>query len=383
MSNPTVSEPAVRDEPLQLHRLTADAVLSLVCSAAGALALVWLLYERLLPFTGLVGFWLCWYVVFLLLYGLVSAARWGRRVLVDRVAGVALATGGLLVLVVVVAQIGYTVYRGTPALRHGNFFTETMGITGPLDPLTSGGVLHALIGSLEQLGLATLFSVPLGVLAALFLAEIGGSLARPVRVIVEAMTALPEIIAGLFIYAVVILTLGLEQSGFAASLALTVMMIPIVTRASEVMLRLVPNGLREASYALGASQWRTVWNVVLPTARSGLGTAVVLAMARAVGETAPVLLASGFTKELNSDPFTGPQLSLPLYIWNYVRYPQPDMVARAFGAGLALMIAVLALFVLARIIGGGTPGELTRRQQRRMARDAAAYRHDRQPVESS
>ncbi|MEV6925586.1 phosphate ABC transporter permease PstA [Dactylosporangium sp. NPDC051485] len=377
-----MTEPTVTDVPLQLHRLTVDAVLSLLCSAAGALALVWLVYERLAPFSGIVGFWLCWYVVFLLLYGLVSGLQWGRRVLADRVAGVALATGGLLVLVVVANQIGYTVYRGIPALRHGNFFTETMGVTGPLDPLTSGGVLHALIGSLEQLGLATLFSVPLGVLAALFLAEMGGPLARPVRVIVEAMTALPEIIAGLFIYAVVILTLGLEQSGFAASLALTVMMIPIVTRASEVMLRLVPGGLREASYALGASQWRTVWNVVLPTARSGLGTAVVLAMARAVGETAPVLLASGFTKELNPDPFAGPQLSLPLYIWNYVRYPQPDMVARAFGAGLALMIAVLALFVLARIIGGGTPGELSRRQQRRVARDKAVQRRA-EPGESS
>jgi phosphate transport system permease protein len=382
----TEPAPAQRAEPeqrLRLRTVTIDAVLSLVAAAGGALALDWLLYQRLLPLSGAVGFWLCWYLLFVLCYAAVAAMQTGRRLVTDRVAGVLLATAGLLVLVVVANQIVYTVVRGLPALRHSNFFTQTMGTTGPLDPLSRGGLLHALIGSLEQLGLATLFSVPLGVLAALFLAEIGGTLARPVRVIVEAMTALPEIIAGLFIYAVVVLTLGLDQSGFAASLALTVMMIPIVTRASEVMLRLVPNGLREASYALGASHWRTVWNVVLPTARAGLGTAVVLAMARAVGETAPVLLASGFTKELNANPFSGPQLSLPLYIWNYVRYPQPDMVARAFGAGLALMIAVLVLFTLARLLGGAAPGELTRRQRRRLARDsarAAALRAAAQPA---
>jgi phosphate transport system permease protein len=191
-----------------------------------------------------------------------------------------------------------------------------------------------------------------------------------VRTIVEAMTALPEIIAGLFIYAFAILSLGLDQSGFAAALALTVMMIPIVTRSSEVILRLVPGGLREASYALGASQARTVFTIVLPTARSGLATAVILAMARAVGETSPVLLTAGFTSGMNTNPFSGPQVSLPLYIYSYVRFPQPTMVARAFGAGLALMLMVLALFALARFLGGKNPGELTRRQRRRMQRDA-------------
>jgi phosphate transport system permease protein len=354
---------------LRLSAVTADGVMSIVAAGVGALALDWLLFGRLLPLSGALGFWLCWYPLFLAFYATVTAMLTGRRVITDRVAGVMLATGGVLVLAIVANQIIYVIFRGFDALRHSNFFSQTMGTTGPLDPLTQGGVFHALVGSLEQLGLATLFSVPLGLLAALFLSEIGGPLARVVRVIVEAMTSLPEIIAGLFIYAVIVLTLGLEQSGFAASLALTVMMIPIVTRASEVMLRLIPVGLREASFALGASHWRTVWTVVLPTAKAGLGTAVVLAMARAVGETAPVLLASGFTKELNANPFSGPQLSLPLYIWNYVRYPQTEMVVRAFGAGLALMIAVLVLFTVARLVGGRAPGELSRRQRRRLARD--------------
>jgi phosphate transport system permease protein len=355
---------------VRIRTVTADDVLSVLGAAGGALALTWLLYERLLPLSGLLGFWLCWYLAFLLFYVGIAAMQWGGRTLVDRLATVLTASGGLLVLAIVVDQLLYTIVRGLPALRHLNFFTQTMGTTGPLAPLTGGGVLHALVGSLEQLGLATLFAVPLGVLAALFLGEVGGPLARPVRVIVEAMTSLPEIIAGLFIYALVVLTLGMQRSGFAASLALAVMMMPIVTRTAEVMIRLVPQNLREASFALGGSHWRTVWNVVLPTARSGLMTAVVLAMARAVGETSPVLLTAGFTKELNADPFAGPQVSLPLYIWNYVRYPQPDMVARAFGAGLALMVMVLVLFVLARVLGGAAPGQLTRRQRRRIERDA-------------
>lgn len=359
---------------VRIRGVTPEGVMSLLGAASGSLGLMWVLYERVLPASGALGFWLCWYGVFLLCYAAIVWMQWGSRVVGDKLAAVGLSSAGLLVLFVVLDQIGYVVFRGSTALRHLNFFTQTMSKAGPLDPLTQGGIVHALVGSLEQMGIATLFSVPIGILAALFLVEVGGAMARPVRVIVEAMTALPEIIAGLFIYAVVILTLGTRQDGFAAALALTVMMMPVVTRAAEVMIRLVPGSLREASFALGASQWRTVWNVVLPTARSGLATAVVLAMARAVGETAPVLLTAGFTAYDNGNPFSGPQTSLPLYIWNYVRYPQPNMVARAFGAGLALMLMVLLLFAVARLIGGRRPGDLSRRRLRRIARGTAAPR---------
>jgi phosphate transport system permease protein len=150
-------------------------------------------------------------------------------------------------------------------------------------------------------------------------------------------------------------------------------MIPFVARSSEVMLKLVPNTLREASYALGASQWRTVWTVVLPTARSGLTTAVVLGMARAIGETAPVLLTSGFTAYMNTNPTAGWQTSLPLYIYETVKEPANIDHVRAFGAAVVLMALVLVLFTLARVLGGKAPGELTRRQQRRVARDRLAY----------
>jgi phosphate transport system permease protein len=269
----------------------------------------------------------------------------------------------------------YVLGRGISAIRHINFFAQAMSVAGPTSALSVGGALNAILGTLEQIGLATLLSVPLAVAAAVFLTEVGGLLARPVRIIVEAMTALPDVIAGLFIYALFLITLGFHKSGLAAALALSVTMLPIVARASEVVLRLVPGTLREASYALGSSQWRTAWNVVLPTARSGLATAVVLGMARGIGETAPVLVVSGVTSEVNLNPLQGPQMSLPLYIWNYVHVVgssvSPNYIIRGFGAAFALVLVVLLLFGIARRIGGRAPGELSRRQRRRLARQGA------------
>jgi len=368
---PQTPDPAP-ERRVRLRAFTLDGAFALLGSAGGALALAWLLYERILPLSGALGFWLLWYLLFLSFYAAATALVWGRRAVADRVVAAVMVSAGLLIVFVILDQIGYTVFRGSPALRHSNFFTQTMALTGPLDPLTSGGVLHAMVGSVEQMGIATALAVPLGLLAALFMAEIGGRMARPVRSLIEAMTSLPEIIAGLFIYALVLLTFGQRPSGFAAALALTVMMIPFVARSSEVMLRLVPNNLREASYALGASQWRTTWTVVLPTARSGLTTAVVLGMARAIGETAPVLLTAGSSPFMNANPFHGNQISLPLFIYEYVRHPQTADVQRAFGAALVLIAVVLLLFTVARVLGGKSPGELTRRQRRRIARDLRA-----------
>jgi phosphate transport system permease protein len=364
---------AVAEHRLSLRTVTPAQVCSLAGSALGAIALVWVLFERVLPLSGVLGFWISCYIVFLLLYSAVAVIQWGPLVVKDQLATVAAASAGVFALAVIAVQVIYVTFRGWSAVTHQNFWTQTMKLAGPLQPLTDGGILHGLVGSLEQLGIATLLSVPLGIAAAVFMAEVGGPMAQPVRIIVTAMTGLPEIVAGLFIYTTVLLALGTRQDGFAASLALTVMMLPIVTRASEVMLRLVPNSLREASYALGGSQWRTVWSVILPTARSGLTTVSVLGMARAVGETAPLLFTSGFTNFMNANPFSGPQAALPIIIWNDItKNPRGSMIDRGFGAGLALMIMVLVLFTAARILGGKAPGELTRRQRRRIARDARA-----------
>jgi phosphate transport system permease protein len=363
---------------IRRRAFTLDGVCAFTGSLAGSLGLVWLVYERILPFSGALGFLVLWYAVFLLLLGTVSALLWGPRAVVDRVAATVMVTLGLIIVAIIADEVGYVLFTGRHALFHANLFTQVMAFTGPNDPFTSGGVLHALVGSLEQMGIATAIAVPLGILAALFLVEVGGPMARPVRSLIEAMTSLPEIIAGLFILALVILTLGVPKSGFAAALALTIMMIPYVARGSEVMLRMVPRSLREASYALGASQWRTVWNVVLPTARSGLTTAVVLGMARAIGETAPLFLTTGLNSYMNADPFHNWQTALPLFIFDSVRLPQEAMRERAFAAAVVLMMLVLVLFTIARVLGGKAPGELTRRQRRRAARDRAAAARARQ-----
>jgi phosphate transport system permease protein len=368
-TQPTTERPPKPETRIRFRTFTADDAFALVGAGAGALALDWLLYERILPFSGALGFWLCWYVLFLLAYTAMAAMLWGRRVVGDRLATVVFVSAGVYVLAVILDQIGYAIYRGGPAVWHLNFLTHDLSVTGPLSPLTSGGVYHSIVGSLEQLGIATAIAVPLSLLTALYLAEIGGPLARPVRSIVEAMTALPDIIAGLVIFASFILVLGFQFSGIAVSLALAIMMIPYVTRSAEVMLRLVPNNLREASYALGASQWRTIVSVVLPTARSGLTTAILLGMARAVGETAPVLIVGGYTDYVNYNPTSGHQNSLPLTIWALVKQPEPGSIDRGWGAALVLIALVLILFTTARIFGGRDPGELTRRQRRRIARD--------------
>jgi phosphate transport system permease protein len=373
----TPTAPAAVAQPVDEPRVKTRGISSagsatFVGAATAALGLVWVLYERVLPFTGVLGFWLCWYVVFLALYSAMARLQWDRLDARNRLATVAFATAGVLVFVIVVGTGGYTLLRGLHAIAHANFWSQSQAAVGPESPMSVGGVLNSIVGSVEELGLSTLLAVPLGVTAALFLTEIGGGLGRAVRTIVEAMTALPDLVAGLFIYIVLVLSLGYQKCGFCASVAIAITMMPIVARASEVVLRIVPGTLKEASYAMGASQWRTVWNVTLPTARSGLATAVVLAMARGIGETAPVLFVAGYTKEMNADPFSGPMSSLPLFIYYAVHtLGTTPYVERGFGAGFVLVIVVLILFTIARRLGGAAPGELTKRQRRRLAREAA------------
>jgi phosphate transport system permease protein len=354
-------------ERIPLRQLTVEDLGTLVASALAGVSLTWVLATRVLPLDGRLGFWLLSYLAFLAFYAAVSGMQFGSRVVLDRISSVLTTTGCLVVIGALVSLLGYIGVRGISVLRHSNFFTESMSNAGPLSPMSDGGAFHAVVGSLEQLAIATAISVPLGILAALYMAEVGGRMSGVVRILVDAMTALPSIVAGLFVLSLYIVTLHLPASGFAAALAISVMMLPIITRASEVIIRLVPNSLREAGYALGSSQWRVVWTVVLPTARSGLTTAVVLGMARGIGETSPVLLTAGFTKELNTNPLSGQQANLPLYIYNYVRFPQHTYIDRAFGAAILLMVIVFILFVTARVLGGAAPGQTTRRQRRRMA----------------
>ncbi|KAA2255671.1 phosphate ABC transporter permease PstA [Solihabitans fulvus] len=341
---------SIVDVPRRVGGRTLDDVLAVVGALLGSLALVWTAYQNLLPTSGLLGFLCCWYAVFLLMYAGVTALRHPRTVVADRVAAAVVHALAGLVGVALLLVIGYTFWRGSDALGHGNFFVSDLSGAGPLDPLNKGGVLHAVVGTLVEMAMAVAITLPLGVACAVFLNEVRGPLTRPVRTVVEAMTALPSIVAGLFIYVTVLVFAGFERSGLAASLAVGVMMLPIIARASEVVLRVVPGGLREASLALGASQWQTVWRVVLPTARPSLATALILGVARGVGETSPVLLTAGYTTYLNADPTHGPMASLPLVTFNLAKSSEAVDQSRAFGAASVLLALVLALFVIARVV---------------------------------
>jgi phosphate transport system permease protein len=349
--------PYVLKRPRAVAARTADDRLALWGSLAGSLGLVFVTYDRLLPFSGPVGFFVCWYVAFLLCYAAVSAMAHPRQIVLDRLVAAMIHGGAGIVFGAVLTTIVYTFFRGWDGYTHLNFFTQTMAGVQPTAPLNQGGILHAIVGTLIEIGIAIVVSLPLGVGTAVFITEVGGRFSRAVRTVVEAMTAMPDILAGLFIYTVLIVGLGVQFSGFAAAMALSVMMLPIIARSSEVVLRVVPGGLREASLALGASRWRTVWKVVLPTARSGLATALILGIARGIGETAPVLVTSGASSFMNFNPFSEPMNSLPLFIFEgFLSGGEHAIVSRIWGAASVLLALVLILFVTARVLARSRPG---------------------------
>ncbi|MCI2956337.1 phosphate ABC transporter permease PstA [Agromyces atrinae] len=356
----------------QVRGATVEDRFNVIGAAVAAAAVATLLFGWLTPMTGIIGWVVVTFLCFIGLYAFLVRLRAGRLQVADRLMTTLLFSAGGLLIAALAFVVVYTVVRGIPAISHLNFFVETMRLAGPLDPLDMGGIAHAIVGTLIQIGIALAITIPLGIATAVFLNEIGGRFARFVRTISDAMTALPSIVAGLFIYSAVITLITRERSGFAAALAISVMMLPIIIRASDVVLRLVAGNLREAAYALGASRWRMVWHVVLPTARSGLVTAVILGTARGVGETSPVLLTSGVTAEMNLNPFSGPMISLPLQVFDFVKSPEPNMIARGFGTAATLILVVLILFALARVIGGRAPGLLSPRQRR--AASAASLR---------
>ncbi len=314
----------------------------------GALALAWVLCFRLLPWDSVIAYAITAFVLFLVLVTVATSVTSGGPAVTDRLAAAMVTGGAALVGVALASTVAFTLVRGVGALFHASMWFDDMAGVGPRDALTRGGVAHAIVGSLVEIAIAVAITVPLGIGTAVFMTEVGGKFSRVVRTVVEAMTALPSIVAGLFIYTVLIVTLGVPRSGLAAAAALSVMMLPIIARAADVVLRVVPSGLREASLALGASRWRTVWNVVLPTAKAGLSTALILGVARGIGETSPVLLTSGAASFLVLNPADGVMNSLPLFIYSTVRSGEPLYIERGFAAASILLILVLTLFVVAR-----------------------------------
>jgi phosphate transport system permease protein len=309
------------------------------------------LYERILPFSGTVGFVVCWFAAFLVVYSSITALTYPRPIVVDRVVGVVVTAGAAVSGFALAWTILWIFLQGLPALLHPNFYLQDMAGVGLNDPLDRGGVSHAIVGSAIQVGIATLISLPLGLGTAVYMTEVGGRLSQTVRTVVEAMTALPDILAGLFVYAVLIITLGWDRSGLAAALGLAVTMTPIIARSAEVVLRVVPGGLREASLALGASQWETIRRVVIPTAKAGLATSLILGIARIAGETAPLLIVSGASSFLNANATSEPMNSLPLFIYDAVRRPDGLTIqSRGYGAATLLLGLVLLLFVITRFL---------------------------------
>ncbi|MEU0966293.1 phosphate ABC transporter permease PstA [Streptomyces sp. NPDC005917] len=279
-------------------------------------------------------------------YGIAAKVE-GRRQAKDRVATSLVWVAFIVAVIPLVSLIWVTISRGVKVLDV-YFLTHSMGVVADSQP--GGGAYAAIIGSLEQVGLATLIGAPVGILTAIYLVEYGrGRLAKSVTFFVDVMTGIPSIVAGLFILSLMLI-FNMQPFGFAGSLALAILMMPVVVRSTEEMLKLVPNELREASLALGVPKWRTIIKVVLPTSIGGITTGVMLAIARIAGETAPVLLLVFGNPFINNNPFEGAQSSLPLFIYQQYANSAGANAAydRAWAASLTLIAFVMILNLVAR-----------------------------------
>ena len=278
-----------------------------------------------------------------------SFAVEGRRHAVDRFATTLIYTTFVAAFAALIAILTVTVAKGIAALDP-SFLSETMRNVSARRE--GGGIAHALVGTLEQVIIAAAIAVPVGIMTAVYLVEYsrGGRLSKAISFFVDVMTGIPSIIAGLFIYTFWVLTLGFERSGFAASLALTILMVPVIVRTTEEMLRIVPNDLREASLALGVPPWKTITKIVIPTALSGIITGVMLAVARVAGETAPLLLTTFLSQSMNWNPFSGAQASLPTFVWDQIASGTDAALDRAWAGALVLILLVMILYLGARIV---------------------------------
>lgn len=281
-----------------------------------------------------------------------SRAVEGGRKATDRLVTTLVAAAFLLALVPLISLVVTTVVNGIPGILTPTFFTESQrNVVG-----AGGGALHAVMGTLLVTGMATLISVPIGLLAAIYLVEYGrGRLAKSITFFVDVMTGIPSIVAGLFAYALFALIFddpGI-RFGFGGAVALAVLMIPVVVRSSEEMLKLVPNELREAAFALGVPKWLTILKVVLPTSIAGIVTGIMLSVARVIGETAPLLIVAGFTSGMNYDLFSERMTTLPVFVYDQFMNKGVDTQAyvdRAWAGALTLLLIVMVLNALARVI---------------------------------
>ena len=259
-------------------------------------------------------------------------------------------TGSFLIATIPLIWVLYTVLeRGFKAVISADWWGKSLA--GVLPDQVAGGVYHAIYGTIIQALIAAVLSVPLGIMAAIYLVEYGrGRFAKVTTFMVDILAGVPSIVAALFIFALWIATLGFPQSAFAVALALVLLMLPVVVRNTEEMLKLVPDELREASYALGVPKWKTILRIVVPTALPGIISGVLLALARVMGETAPVLILVGYARSINYDPSNGNMASLPLLIYTELINPEAAGRLRVWGAALTLILLVAALYVAAAFV---------------------------------
>jgi len=285
--------------------------------------------------------------------GFQMALKWrslGRRAAIDSLAASVAIAGAAVAFTPVISLLLTTIVKGAKGLYPGFFFHD-MSVANYQSPLNQGGVVQAIVGTLYLIILATAISLPLSVLTALYLTEIRGKASGFIQFLVQAMSGIPSVVAGIFIYSALLLTTSLRGSTIMAALALAILMIPTVTRTAQEVLLLVPQDLREAGLALGATQWKTVATIVVPAARNGLITAVILGVARIAGETAPLLFTLGVSNKINWNPFSGGQSALPYYVWSGLGDGTELGIDRAWSGILVLLMLVLTLFVVARVFG--------------------------------
>ena len=299
---------------------------------------------------GKLALFIVFFIAYMVLTSSIKGFQLGSAAAKDAVVN-SLVAFGAIVTVIPIASILFTVVqKGLPGISL-NLFTSDMSMATPTDPLSNGGLLHAITGTLTLVTLALIMSVPIGILTALYLTEIKGRFTAPIRFLVQAMSGVPSIVAGLFILSAILYPITKSFSGFMGALALTILMIPTIARTSEEVLNLIPNDLREAGVALGGTQWRTVAMVVVPAAKSGLITAVILGVARIAGETAPLLFTTGGGDAVNANPFDGVMGSIPFAIWKALIAGSEESNARAWASIFILLVIVLALFFSARRLG--------------------------------
>jgi phosphate transport system permease protein len=337
-----VAEPKTPWSPTRSSRIQTFTTLLIAGIVAGVLVLF-------TGVAGLDGFGVTFFVLSLAL-AVIRTARLGSKERTDMLMKVVVTSAAVLAFTPWLSIFGSVIFKGYVGIRP-NFFTQDMGTTVPDDYLEFGGAIHAIVGSLLMVLIATVVTLPLGILSGVYLTEVRGRLSFLVRFVVQSMSGVPSIVAGLFIYTTLVFATD-TFSGLAGALALAVLMLPTVARTSEEVLKLVPEDLRSAGYALGARQWRTAFMVVIPTVRSGLTTAAILGIARVVGETAPLLLTSLSNTVVRVNPVDGPMASLPTYIFGYLQIGTENAVLRAWTGSLVLLFIVLVLFTLARRFGG-------------------------------